>query len=99
MRRIPDLYDHPPADGRVLCVDESGPLNLQPRPGRAWRPVAYSVRLRATYTHGQGGRPMIAALGDYIRWRNQRARPKTGFATDYKIRHPDHPFKAALTRH
>ncbi|WP_436799056.1 hypothetical protein [Micromonospora fulviviridis] len=38
MRRILDLYDHPPADGRVICIDEFGPLNLQPRPGRAWRP-------------------------------------------------------------
>ncbi|MEK8110401.1 helix-turn-helix domain-containing protein [Micromonospora sp. M12] len=25
MRRILDLYDHPPADGRVICVDEFGP--------------------------------------------------------------------------
>jgi len=33
MTRVPDLYDHPPADGRVICVDEFGPLNLQPRPG------------------------------------------------------------------
>src|SRR5215469_11263623 len=32
MRRVLDLYDHPPADGRVLCADEFGPLNLQPRP-------------------------------------------------------------------
>jgi hypothetical protein len=32
MARILDLYD-PPADGRVICVDEFGPLNLQPRPG------------------------------------------------------------------
>lgn len=29
MCRILDLYDHPPADGRVVCVDECGPLNLQ----------------------------------------------------------------------
>jgi hypothetical protein len=35
------------------------------------------------------------AIGDYPRWRNQRARPKTTFATDPKIRHPDYPFKAA----
>ncbi|WP_435055784.1 hypothetical protein [Micromonospora aurantiaca (nom. illeg.)] len=35
------------------------------------------------------------AIGDYIRWRNQRARPKTGFVTASKIRHPDYPFKAA----
>ncbi|MFC0629379.1 transposase [Kribbella deserti] len=34
MVRILDLYDHPPADGRVICADEFGPLNLQPRPGR-----------------------------------------------------------------
>ena len=27
MTRVLDLYDHPPADGRVLCVDEFGPLN------------------------------------------------------------------------
>lgn len=38
MGRILDLYDHPPVDGRVICVDEFGPLNLQPHPGRAWRP-------------------------------------------------------------
>ena len=38
MRRVLDLYDHPPADGRVICADEFGPLNLQPRPGRGWRP-------------------------------------------------------------
>ena len=38
MRRILDLYDHPPDDGRVVCVDEFGPLNLLPRKGKAWRP-------------------------------------------------------------
>ncbi len=36
-----------------------------------------------------------AAIGAYIRWRNHRAKPKTGFATNSKIRHPDYPFKAA----
>ncbi|MFD9552559.1 transposase, partial [Nocardia salmonicida] len=30
VNRILDLYDHRPADGRVVCVDEFGPLNLQP---------------------------------------------------------------------
>jgi hypothetical protein len=48
MRRILDLYDHPPAGGRVVCVDEFGPLNLQPRPGKAWKPQGRPVRLRAT---------------------------------------------------
>jgi hypothetical protein len=63
MRRILDLYDHPSRDGRVLCVEEFGPLNLQPRPGRAWRPQSQPVRLRATYTGDQGVRHIIAALG------------------------------------
>ncbi len=62
MRRILDLYDHPPSGGRVLCVDELGPLNLQPFPGRAWRPQGHPVRLRATYTRDHGVRHMIAAL-------------------------------------
>ena len=38
MARVLDLYDNPPADWRVICVDEFGPLNLQPRPGKAWKP-------------------------------------------------------------
>jgi transposase len=197
MRRILDLYDHPPAGGRVICVDEFGPLNLQPRPGKAWKPRGEPARHRATYHRDHGVRHMIAsldlatgrihyrirdrkrsaefldflkslrrrwpgqtlhlildnfsahkhpsvrawcqanavelvflptysswlnwieaefaalryfalngtdhqshaeqdaAIGDYIRWRNQRARPKTGYATKSKIRHPDYPFKAA----
>ncbi|GAA3434866.1 IS630 family transposase [Kutzneria kofuensis] len=60
--RILDLYDHPPADGRVICVDEFGPLNLQPRPGRGWFPVGCPARLRATYTRTSGVRQMFAAL-------------------------------------
>src|SRR5690606_2358129 len=197
MRRVLDLYDHPPADGRVICVDEIGPLNLQPRPGRAWPSRHPPEPLRATYAPEQRVRHMIAALdlatgklyyrirdrkrwqefldflktlrrrwpadrlyvildnfsphkhpqvrawcaanqvelvflptyaswlnwiepefaavryfalaatdhrthaeqdtaiGAYIRWRNQRAQPKTGYATNSKSRHPDYPFKAA----
>jgi transposase len=62
MRRVLDLYDHPPAGGRVICADEFGPLNLQPRPGRAWRPARHPVRLRASYNRTSGVRHMIAAL-------------------------------------
>ncbi len=62
MRRVLDLYDHPPADGRVICADEFGPLNLQPRPGRGWRPAGHPVRLRASYHRTGGVRHMIAAL-------------------------------------
>jgi transposase len=80
MHKVLDLYDHPPAGGRVICADEFGPLNLQPRPGRAWRPAAHPARLRATYRRTRGVRHMIAALdlgsgkiiyriGDRKRWR------------------------------
>jgi hypothetical protein len=48
--------------GGVICADEFGPLNLQPRPGRAWRPAAHPARLRATYQRTGGVRHMIAAL-------------------------------------
>lgn len=60
--RVLDLYDHPPADGRVICVDEFGPLNLQPRPGRGWFPTGQPARLRATYTRTGGVRHMFSAL-------------------------------------
>jgi hypothetical protein len=46
----------------VICADEFGPLNLQPRPGRAWRPAGHPARLRATYHRTGGVRHMIAAL-------------------------------------
>ncbi|MFE1837364.1 helix-turn-helix domain-containing protein [Streptomyces sviceus] len=36
MRRVLALYDTPPTDGQVICVDEFGPLNLMPRKGKAW---------------------------------------------------------------
>jgi transposase len=62
MQRILDLYDHPPADGRVICVDEFGPLNLLPRKGKAWRPQARPKRLRATYHRHDGVMQMLAAL-------------------------------------
>ncbi|MCC3317865.1 MULTISPECIES: IS630 family transposase [Nocardia] len=62
MTRVLDLYDHPPADGRVVCVDEFGPLNLQPRPGRGWFPQRRPARLRATYHRTQGVRHMFGAL-------------------------------------
>ncbi|MBB4908863.1 IS630 family transposase [Actinophytocola algeriensis] len=62
MHRVLDLYDHPPADGRVVCVDEFGPLNLQPRKGKAWRPVTKPARQRATYNRHGGVMHMLAAL-------------------------------------
>jgi transposase len=62
MARILDLYDNPPADGRVICVDEFGPLNLMPRPGRGWFRKGQPARQRATYTRTAGVRHMFGAL-------------------------------------
>ncbi|GAB1340408.1 IS630 family transposase [Streptomyces sp. E-15] len=62
MHRVLALYDTPPADGRVICVDEFGPLNLMPRKGKAWGPVRRPRRLRATYNRCNGVMHMLAAL-------------------------------------
>jgi len=54
----------------IFCVDEFGPLNLQPRPGRQWAPVSGKGkepgrdprrRMRATYHRTEGVRHLLAA--------------------------------------
>jgi transposase len=52
--RIRRLYGQRPVGGRRLCVDEFGPLNLQPRHGGCWAKGSSVNRLRATY-HRHGG--------------------------------------------
>ena len=76
--RVEQLYaiadrEAVPADGDpevVFCVDEFGPLNLQPRPGRQWAAVsgkskepgrAPRPRMRATYHRTEGVRHLLAA--------------------------------------
>src|SRR2546425_541744 len=47
----------------VICLDEFGPLNLQPQPGgKAWAPRAKPRRIRATYTRPHGVRHLLCAL-------------------------------------
>ena len=47
----------------VVCLDEFGPLNLQPQPGgKAWTPRAKPRRIRATYTRPHGVRHLLCAL-------------------------------------
>jgi transposase len=79
--RVLELYDI--ADGKaepgpgdpvvVFCMDEFGPLNLLPRPGRQWAPVVSRSdkgspgaprrrRRRATYKRPHGVRHLMAAL-------------------------------------
>ncbi|SEG81316.1 hypothetical protein SAMN04489712_11424 [Thermomonospora echinospora] len=86
-------------------MDEFGPLNLQPRRGKAWRPTRHPARLRATYHRNDGVRHLLgaldlatgrlyhrshaeqnAAIGAYVRRRNQHARPKVSFAAGSPIR-------------
>jgi transposase len=54
----------------IFCMDEFGPLNLQPRPGRQWAPVSGKgkepgrdprPRMRATYHRTEGVRHLLAA--------------------------------------
>jgi transposase len=76
--RVEQLYaiadrEATPAEGDpevVFCVDEFGPLNLQPHPGRQWAPVsgrnkepgrAPRRRMRATCTRTEGVRHLFAA--------------------------------------
>ena len=53
----------------VFCMDEFGPLNLQPHPGKQWAPVAAGKgeresprrrRMRATYNRPHGVRHLMA---------------------------------------
>jgi DDE superfamily endonuclease len=62
MLRVLDLYDNWRADGRVICYDQFGPLNLMSRKGKAWRLAGKAKRLRATYKRTHGVRHMPAAL-------------------------------------
>jgi transposase len=96
--RVEHLYaiadrETTPEDGDpqvVFCLDEFGPLNLQPRPGRHWAAIggkhkepgrAPRRRMRATYTRTAGVRHLFAAyeLGEdklfgHIKPRKTRAR-------------------------
>jgi transposase len=55
-KRIRALYARCPHNGTRLCVDEFGPLNLQPRHGRHYARTGHVDRLRATYHRTQGVR-------------------------------------------
>jgi transposase len=61
--RIVELYALAEAGAAiVICLDEFGPLNLQPQPGgKSWAPRAKPKRIRATYNRPHGVRHLIAA--------------------------------------
>ncbi|MFI0421101.1 IS630 family transposase [Spongiactinospora sp. 9N601] len=62
MQKVLALYDAQPRGERVICVDGFGPLNLQPRKGRVWRPRRRPRRLRATYRRDDGVRHLLGTL-------------------------------------
>ncbi|WP_201453039.1 hypothetical protein [Rhodococcus sp. T7] len=43
-----DLYDNSPEDGRVVCVDEFGPLNPKPSKDKLLAHTANARRISAT---------------------------------------------------
>lgn len=53
-KRIEALYKCPPKNGRVICVDEFGPLSLQPYHGKGWFQQRRPKRLGGTYTRPHG---------------------------------------------
>ena len=61
--RIRRLYGRRPSGGRRICVDEFGPLNLQPRHGKclAKKGCKSVARHRATYNRKHGVRHFLAA--------------------------------------
>jgi hypothetical protein len=54
------LYRIPPTDGRVICIDEFGPLEIRPQLGENW--VVKPDLVPATYTRDKGVRHLIAFL-------------------------------------
>jgi len=64
----------------VVCLDEFGPLNLQPQPGgKAWAPRAKPRRIRATYTrpHGKPGPLLVRETAQPSRLVPRSPRPLT----------------------
>ena len=61
-KRIKRLYKNPPKDGRVICVDEFGPLSIRPYTRKGWFLQKKANRLPATYTRTHGVRHLFAAL-------------------------------------
>ena len=84
----------------IFCVDEFGPLNLQPHPGRQWAAVsgqskepgrAPRRRRRATYTRTHGVRHLFAAyeLGEDKLFGHIKPRKNRGVRRGCGALHPD----------
>ena len=54
------MYRSPPKDGRVVCLDEFGPLEIRPQLGENW--ALKPDLVPATYSRHEGVRHLIAFL-------------------------------------
>ena len=84
----------------VICMDEFGPLNLQPHPGKQWAPVATGRgneamprrrRRRATYTRPNGVRHLMAGYDlstDRLYGHIITTKGRTQFLTFVRTLHP-----------
>jgi transposase len=78
-RRIKRLYKNPPPDGRVMCLDEFGPLSIRPYGGSCYAKKGHPQRIPATYRRAHGVRHMFAVLDlkadqIYYRIRDRKSR-------------------------
>jgi len=114
--RILELYAI--ADGRtepgaddptvVLCMDEFGPLNLQPHPGKQWAPMSSGKgdvdqprrrRRRATYTRPHGVRHLMAGYDlstDRLYGHVVKRKDRTAFLTFVKYLRSLHPAEVRI---
>lgn len=54
------LYESSPKDGKVICFDECGPLEIKPIGGECWAPENKPQRFPATYRRLQGTQQFIS---------------------------------------
>jgi transposase len=80
--RILELYELAERGAAtVICLDEFGPLNIQPQPGgKAWAPLKKPRRIRATYKRPHG-RESVRLLIEGKRGRAASRRPCRRSAT------------------
>jgi len=104
-----DLSDHKVPrrrgdPGVVICVDEFGPLNLQPHPGKAWALAGGGGskprrRRRATYTRHHGVRHLLAAYdlsSDKIYGHIKARKGRTEFVAFLRYVRGQHPAEVRI---
>ena len=81
----------------VFCVDEFGPLNLQPHPGKQWAPIAAGKGDPAHLGGGADGRRTPARTGCGICWPATTCRPTGSTGTSRPTRAAPSSSRSAAT--